>query len=129
MIVLDTHVWLWWLSAPDRLSSRARREIADASEIGVSTMSVWELATLVRRGRLELDRPVGDWVARAFSDARTSAIAPTPEMALQAALLDQRSFPGDPADRFIFASARTLRATLVTRDEAIRTFDAAATVW
>lgn len=129
MIVLDTHAWLWWLSTPDKLSSRARQEIADAPEIGVSTISVWELATLVRRGRLELDRPVGDWIARAFSDTRTSALAPTPEVAIQAALLDERSFPGDPADRFIFAAAQSLKAPLVTRDQAIRNFDMTATVW
>jgi PIN domain nuclease of toxin-antitoxin system len=129
VIVLDTHAWLWWLSDPSRLSDPAREKIAQTPEIAISTISIWELATLVRRGRLELDRPVGDWVARALSDARSSAVAPSPEIALSAAGLDERSFPGDPADRLIFASAQALKAPLITRDAAMRAFDSSATLW
>lgn len=129
MIVLDTHAWLWWLADPDRLSEKARETIGRAPEIAISTVSIWELATLVRRGRLELDRPVGDWVARALSDARSKALPPNAEIALGAAELDERSFPGDPADRLIFASAQALKAPLVTRDAAMRAFDASTTVW
>ena len=53
----------------------------------------------------------------------------TPEVAVAAALLDGHGFPGDPADRFIYATAQAERARLVTRDETIRAFDARNTVW
>lgn len=128
MIVLDTHVWLWWLSDPGRLSPAARDAVSRAPSIGVSTLSVWELATLVRRGRIALDRDVRDWVRRALSDDRVESLAPGPDTALAAALLDD-AFPGDPADRMIFATARALDAQLITRDERIRAFAPQATLW
>ena len=59
VIVLDTHVWLWWLAQPDRLSSRARQAIDGASRIGICTLSAWEVAALSLRGRISLDRNVG----------------------------------------------------------------------
>jgi PIN domain nuclease of toxin-antitoxin system len=129
VIVLDTHVWLWWLADPDRLSSPARETIAEAPTIGLSTISVWELATLVRRGRITLDRDVRDWVMRSLSEDRLEAIAPGLDIAIAAARLDCRAFPGDPADRLIFATARTLDAQLITRDERIRAFAPDTTLW
>jgi PIN domain nuclease of toxin-antitoxin system len=129
VIVLDTHAWLWWLSDPARLPPKVREALADSTAVGVSTLSVWELATLVRRRRIELDRDIRDWIGRAFSDDRVSAIAPSTSVALAAAQLDAGAFPGDPADRLIFATARTLEAPLVTRDEHIRRFAPAETLW
>jgi PIN domain nuclease of toxin-antitoxin system len=72
---------------------------------------------------------VRDWVRRAFSDDRVEAIAPDREVAVAAALLEGTSFPGDPADRSIFATAQSLDAPLVTRDERMRAFAPHATVW
>ena len=129
MIVLDTHAWIWWLSAPERLSPAALSAISQAPSVGVSTISVWELGALVRRGRLELDRDLRTWVRSAFSRAEVSPIPPDAETALGAAELSTAAFPGDPADRFIYATARALGAPLVTRDAAIRRFDAACTIW
>jgi PIN domain nuclease of toxin-antitoxin system len=129
LIVLDTHAWLWWVAAPDRLSQAARQTLADAPAVGVSTFSVFELATLVRRGRISLDRDVRDWIRRALADERVEAIAPGLEVALAAAELDRDAFPGDPADRFIFATARALGAPLLTRDRRLRSFAPEATVW
>jgi len=130
VIVLDTHTWLWWLADPGRLSGAARETIGDARAIGISTISIWELATLARRGRIELDRDVGDWVGVALNgDQRVETIAPDPRVALEAALLDDREFPGDPADRLIFATARSRRAALVTRDQQMRRFSPPETVW
>ncbi len=129
MIVLDTHAWIWWLSAPDRLSAPARTAISQAPSRGVSTVSVWELGTLVRRGRIELDRDVRTWVRSAFGRGDHSPIPPDAEMALAAADLITPDFPGDPADRLIYATARALGARLVTRDRPIRQFDPAGTIW
>ncbi len=129
MIVLDTHVWLWWLASPQRLSSAARRTIEQESRIGVSTLSAWELAMLVARGRVSLDREVGLWVRQALAEPRVEPLPLDAEVAVAAGLLDARSFPGDPIDRLIYATSRSMGATLITRDGAIRTFDPASTLW
>lgn len=129
MIVLDTHAWLWWLAEPAKLSAPARRAIDEASAIAVSAISAWELGMLVRRGRISLDRDVAGWVRQALAPARVAAQPLTPEVAVAAALLDADGFPGDPADRFIYATALAHRARLVTRDEAIRRFDARTALW
>lgn len=129
VIVLDTHVWLWWLSAPERLSDAAAEAIDRASNIGVSTLSAWEVAMLVARGRIVLDRGVSEWVGQGLADARVEALAPSAQVAVAAGLLDAKSFPVDPVDRLIYATARSVGATLVTRDRAIRTFDSQCTLW
>ena len=128
MILLDTHVWIWWRADPDRLSAAVTRAIAGAERVGISSISVWELAMLVRRGRLTLDRDVEQWVRHALSGARVSVLAPDADVALAAALLDDE-FPGDPADRLIYATARQAGARLVTRDERITRFDPARALW
>jgi PIN domain nuclease of toxin-antitoxin system len=130
VILLDTHAWLWWVSEPSRLSARAREAIEGDTRVGVSTVSVWEVATLHRRGRITLDRDVRDWVARSVSDGRIDSFwPPTVDVALVAAGLDGASFPGDPADRLIFATARVAGGRLVTRDERILSFSADDTIW
>ncbi|HEV2973660.1 MAG TPA: type II toxin-antitoxin system VapC family toxin [Solirubrobacteraceae bacterium] len=129
MIVLDTHAWLWWLTAPERLSTQAQEAIERAPSVGISTLSAWEVAMLVVRGRISLDRDVRLWVGQALADPRVESIAPSADVAVAAGLLDTRTFPGDPVDRLIYATARSTGATLVTRDEAIRAFDPASTLW
>ena len=129
MIVLDTHAWLWWVTEPKRLSDTARKAIEQTPSIGVSTLSAWEIATLVARGRISLDRDVSLWVRQALADGRVESLAPSPEVAVAAGLLDARSFPGDPVDRLIYATARAVGATLITRDQAIRAFDSTSTLW
>lgn len=128
MIVLDTHAWLWWLAEPSKLSRAARQAIDEAETIGVCTISAWEVATLARRRRITLDREVAAWIRQAFAPARVTSQPLSPEAAVAAGLLDD-GFPGDPADRLIYATARAHRAPLVTRDERIRGFDARNTVW
>lgn len=129
MIVLDTHVWLWWMSLPERLSGAAGEAIAGARSIGVSTLSAWELTMLAARKRVTLDRDIGLWVRQAFAQPRVEALAPSAEIAVAAGLLDSRAFPGDPIDRLIYATARAMNARLITRDEAIRAFDPESTLW
>jgi PIN domain nuclease of toxin-antitoxin system len=129
VILLDTHAWLWWASQPERLSTPARRAIDEADRIGVSTLSVWEVAMLTVRGRIRLDRDLRTWVRQALGQPRVESVAPSPDAAIAAALLDADGFPGDPADRLNYATARAGRSPLVTRDRAIRRFDAHGTVW
>ena len=129
MIVLDTHAWLWWVAEPGRLSPAARQAIDAAETIGVSTFSAWEVTMLVQHGRISLDRDVATWVRQALAPEPVVKLAPTAEIAVAAGLLDAEQFPGDPADRIIYATAKAAGAALVTRDEALRRFDARTAVW
>jgi PIN domain nuclease of toxin-antitoxin system len=129
VVVLDTHAWLWWAAAPSRLSGAARKTIEGADLVGVATISVWELAMLQARGRIRLARPIGEWVGRALAGPHVREVPLSSEIALAAGLLDTASFVGDPADRIVYATARTLNAPLVTRDQRLRGFDVAGTVW
>jgi PIN domain nuclease of toxin-antitoxin system len=128
VIVLDTHTWLWWTAEPRKLSSRMRNDLAAAERLGVCTISCYEVGVLVRRGRIELDRPVAEWIGLALTDEGVETLPLTPEVALAAAALDD-SFPGDPADRIIYATAHTQKAQLATKDTAIRRFDRRLTIW
>jgi PIN domain nuclease of toxin-antitoxin system len=88
------------------------------------------VAGLAQRGRIELDRDLRDWVGVALhGDRRIEAIAPDTSVAVDAGMLDRRTFPGDPADRLIFATARSHRAQLVTHDKQLRRFAPGETVW
>ena len=129
MIVLDTHAWIWWVTEPERLSAVARETIDGATGIGVSTLSAWEVAMLASRKRIALDRDVDVWVSQALAEPRVEPLLPSAAIAVAAGLLNAQTFPGDPADRLIYATARANRAQLVTRDAAIQAFDPQLTVW
>jgi len=125
MIVLDTHAWLWWRVRPRELSRRAKRAIEAADEVGVCTVSVYELVSLVERGRVRLGMPVRRWLGSALGEPVT-ALELRPEVAVDAA---QLGFEADPFDRIIYATARAEDAPLVTRDERMHAFDPARAVW
>ena len=129
MIVLDTHVWLWWVAEPERLSKAALSAIDGVERFGVATISCWEIAMLVECGRIELDRPVDQWVDQALASSRVELLSLTGTVAVRAALLGREGFVGDPADRLIYATARNAGRWLVTRDKALRAFDPRNTIW
>jgi PIN domain nuclease of toxin-antitoxin system len=128
VIVLDTHAWIWWATDDRRLSAAARRRIEASSRVGVSSISAWELAMLVERGRLKLDRDVLTWVLAALDLPKAELLELTPAIAVRSALPGD-GFHGDPADRIIVATALEHRAPLVTRDERIRRHGAVEAVW
>jgi PIN domain nuclease of toxin-antitoxin system len=128
MIVLDTHAWIWWAASSRRLPPVARHTIDGADAVGVCAISLWEVAMLVAKRRLELDRDPREWVKQALALPRVELVPISPAIAFGAAGLPS-AFPGDPADRLIVASALQQRAAIVTRDARIRDFDGVATVW
>ena len=128
VIVLDTHAWLWLYHEADQLSTSASSAIAGADRIGISAMTCWEVALLVERRKIKLDRDVRLWVRQALAQERTEALPVTVEIAVEAALLPA-TFPGDPADRLIYSTARANSAQLVTKDERLRAFDSARALW
>ena len=115
-LLLDTHIWLWALLDPERLSDRVRDALqSPANEIWLSPISVWEAMILVERGRLAVAGDSGAWV-RQMVDAIPRREAPlTHEIAIMSR---QLALPHeDPADRFLAATAHMLELTLVTADE------------
>lgn len=131
MIVLDTHVLVWWLSAPARLSARARRTISSATRkngVVASTISVFEIATAARRRRLEFSIAVSDWIDTMLRVPELRIEPISAEIARVGAGLDE-SMPGDPADRLIMATAMVLGARLVTADDRLRGVTLIDTVW
>jgi PIN domain nuclease of toxin-antitoxin system len=122
--VLDTHVWLWWLDAPRRLSRAATRAVRSADRVAVSVMSVLEVADLMERRHIRVDVATRSWIREAL--VHVECLALTPEIAVDAA---QLRFARDPFDRVIYATARAEGAPLITRDERLRSLDPALTVW
>jgi PIN domain nuclease of toxin-antitoxin system len=117
VVLLDTHVLHWWSAEPHRASPRARRALEEAEELAVAAISWFELAWLARRERILINVPVRSWLLGLATQVRTIGL--TPAIADTAASLPS-SFPGDPADRLIFATAIEHGIRLVTKDQAIR---------
>ncbi len=131
MIVLDTHVWVWWASGRPPLPPKARRLIGAAVDQGavyLSSISVWEVAQLVSRGRIELTMDVATWVAKSEAMPFLHFIAVDNAIALKSVQLPEPFHP-DPADRIIMATALALGFPLVTRDEKIARSRHVRTIW
>jgi PIN domain nuclease of toxin-antitoxin system len=131
VIVLDTHVLLWWLSDPKRLSAAARRRIASATgerKIAISSISILEIATLVRRERLRLAIEVDRWLAALRSLPELLIEPVTADIALAAGNFGLE-LPGDAADRIIAATAQALNATLISADDRLRAAAPTPAIW
>lgn len=125
-VLLDTHTVLWWQADAQRLSGDAERAIERAASLLVSPLTCWEISSLARQGRIALDREPRAWIDKLFRTARVALAQLTPEAAVWAGQLDRATFPGDPIDRLIYASAHDLRIPLVTKDEQLRAYAAQA---
>ena len=131
MIVLDTHVWLWWISNPEKLSTSAGQAIDQAvTEKGIiiSSISTWEVALLVDKGRLELSIDVRDWVRKTEGLPFVNFIPVDNTISLRSVTLPGQ-FHSDPADRIITATAMTMGLPLVTRDDKILNYQHVRTIW
>lgn len=131
MIVLDTHVWVWWVSGAAPLSRKAETAVQKAVEqkaLAISSISTWEIALLVARGRLELSLDVKEWVARTEALPFAQFVPVDNAIALRAVGLPE-PLHSDPADRIIVATALALGAALVTRDERLRRYRPVKTIW
>lgn len=116
-ILLDTHVVQWWSAEPDRLSPAAEAAVLDADELAVASVTWFELAWLARHGRITLGVPIRSWLDGLAAEVRT--VPTTPGVAATAVELPP-SFPGDPADRIIYATAVEQGWRLVTKDARLR---------
>ena len=125
MLVLDTHVLVWWASDPALLGARARRAIGGEETLGVPAIVFWETSLLVRRRRLHLGVPVRERADVVLAIPRIEALPLTPEIALAARVVRH----ADPADRFVVATALRYGAPLITKDRPIRTLRFIKTIW
>ncbi|EIC22700.1 Ribonuclease VapC22 [Thiorhodovibrio winogradskyi] len=115
MIVLDTHIWLWWITRDDRqLKQRWREKITAADQLGVAAISCFEVAWLVQHGRVELSEPLDSWFDKALNGSGIRLLAITPEIARIAAQLPEHH--RDPQDRLIIATTLAHEATLISAD-------------
>ena len=122
-VLLDTHIWVWWLTPLGSLLSRAERDALDAAagrrELFLPAISLWEAQMLHAKRRLELPLSFAEWLARAADDRVISVLPLSVEVVLALDALPA-SFHGDPADRLIVATARAHAMSLATHDAAIR---------
>ncbi|MET0771598.1 MAG: type II toxin-antitoxin system VapC family toxin [Candidatus Limnocylindrales bacterium] len=116
-LLLDTHVIHWWASEPDRVSPAATVALTAADELAVASISWFELAWLERHGRIVTTMPMRAWLDSLAGHVRTVSL--TPGVAATAASLPA-TFPGDPADRIIYATAVEHGWQLVTKDRRLR---------
>lgn len=117
MIILDTHIWIWWVQGDARLPINAF-DILDRQnpeEIGVSIISCWEAAMLHARGKLSLPCILDDWMTRALAFPGVNLLNLSPVIVMEACRLPG-DFHRDPADRLLVATARLLNVTLLTVD-------------
>ena len=127
-VLLDSHVLHWWSAEPERLSSVATAALESADELAVSSITWFELAWLARRERVVVSIPVRSWLEGLAGDVRSMPV--TPAIADLAVALPS-SFPGDPADRLIYATAIEHGWRIVTKDDRLRRhrFPRRMTIW
>ena len=130
MILLDTHVLIWWANGEqDRLSNTAIAAIeAEEQQRLVSAISCWEVAMLLERGRLGLNVDMERWLNLVASVPRLQLLPLSPAVAVASTRLPG-TFHADPADRFLVAQARHLNIALVTADSKIRTYPHVRSLW
>ena len=113
-LLLDTHVWLWALSEPSRLSRRVREEMKKPeNQLWLSPVSTWEALLLNAGGRIRLPANLAEWIARSTAPFREAPFTHEIVLLAQQLPLPQR----DPADRFLAATAQVMNLTLVTGDD------------
>lgn len=129
MIALDTHIWVWWVHGNERLTASQLAVIQDneSDVIGISAISLWEIAKLVENGRLELPISVEKWFTQALNYPGVQIIELTPAIAAESTRLPGE-FHRDPADQIIVATARIMKCKLVTSDERILNYPHVKTV-
>ena len=135
MILLDTHVLIWWANGDrERLSATANKHIdaaADPSneqQLLVSAISCWELSMLVKRGRVALGIDTERWL-RLVAEVPAVRLLPLDPMVAMAATTIPEPFHADPADRFLVAQARSLDVPLITADSKIRDYPHVQSLW
>lgn len=131
MIVLDTHALVWWASGDSRLSRPARKAIEAArrnTAILISAISAWEVAMLVKTGRLALTMDAAAWLDTVSQIPAVRFVPVDVRISVHSVDLPGE-FHKDPADRLIVATARAYSVPLVSADSKIRGYPYVQTIW
>ena len=135
MILLDTHVLIWWVNGDlSRLSKAAlaaiesNRQSNQKQQLLVSAISYWEVAMLLERGRLSLSMDSEKWFNLISAIPAIKFLPLQPRVAINATQLPV-PFHADPADRFLVAQARQLNLPLVSADARIRQYAHVQSIW
>jgi PIN domain nuclease of toxin-antitoxin system len=112
-VLLDSHVVHWWSAEPHRVSETASEVLTEADELAIAAITWWELAWLARNERIVVAIPMRSWLGELAARVRTIPL--TPAIGETAVSLPS-SFPSDPADRLIYATAVEHGLRLVTKD-------------
>ncbi|MGA3179433.1 MAG: type II toxin-antitoxin system VapC family toxin [Verrucomicrobiota bacterium] len=130
MIVLDTHIWVWWVNGSAELSPGKKQILASrqADGFGVSVISCWEIAKLVEKGRLSLAVPVGQWIDQALAYPGIRLLPLDPKIAVASTQLPP-PFHNDPADQIITATAREMNCPIATDDGRILAYAHVQVAW
>lgn len=121
VILLDTHVWIWFINGSKELEKSIRKKINAAIQenaIGISAISLWEISMLEAKNRILLDMPCLEWMNKAIKLTYCQVFPITPSIAVESCSLPG-NFHEDPADRIITATARVEGLILLTRDARI----------
>lgn len=134
--LLDTHTWIWWHIAPEKLPLWVKEFISEPpgnpqSEIRpllLSSISVWEFCKLVQKGRLILSVDSRQWIEKAIRMTGLFLVPLSPDIAYYSSTLPE-GCPSDPADQIIAATARTFNAAVITKDEQLLRYSHVKTAW
>jgi len=140
VIILDTHIWVWWVESLAQLRSSQitailTQESDDAGVIGICATTLWEVAMLVQRGRIQISADLSDWFENALAYPKVRVIDLSPAIAIQSTRL-----PGngqlpphdqirDPSDQIIVATAMHNNCPLVTSDGKIVAYTGVQTIY
>jgi len=129
--LLDTHTWIWWHVKPSSLSKKVIKIIQDSTcyeELLLSAISPWEFCKLIEKGRLGISCDTQEWLGQALHMPKLRIVPLTPKIAYHSTVLP-KPFHNDPADQIIVASAREEGATVLTKDEKIRSYKSVKSLW
>jgi PIN domain nuclease of toxin-antitoxin system len=126
VIVLDTHTWIWWTAKRHKLTPVAIEALENTDRLAIASITLWEIAMLVEKKRLALERNVLDWLQNAIEDTGAEVLPLTPQIAVAATAFLALH---DPSDRLITATALTHGVPLATKDERIQRSGVVATIW
>ena len=128
MIVLDTHIWIWWVNDSPRLTEQHKKWIQDdrTQGLGISVISCWEVAKLVEKNRLVLSIPVEEWLQTALAYPGVQLLNLTVPIVVQSTQLT--GFHNDPPDQIIVATAKVYDCFLLTADNKILNYTGVKTL-
>ncbi|MGL5078991.1 MAG: type II toxin-antitoxin system VapC family toxin [Waterburya sp.] len=119
MIILDTHIWIWWVNDSPRLTEQHKQWIQDyqSQGLGISIISCWEVAKLVEKNKLVLSITVEEWLQTALAYQGVQLLNLTVPILVKSTQLT--GFHNDPADQIIVATAKVYDCWLLTADNKI----------